>query len=136
MRQKRRQACIRSLVKEVRSLYAVVHAKPTQGLFNQNCYNNAVEFALNDHLSSTKVVECIYIDSGFPVLHYLNKRNDVYLETTLGYQAREIEYHIIKEIPPVDYVRVQGEFDRSLSYWTNRHTNWLDRNVLRLTRIL
>lgn len=124
----------RRLVREIRSCHSMVEAVPTQGLFNHKCFDNAVQYHTNH--PSFGVVECIYVDDGYPVLHYLNVKGALYYETTLGWRAKYHEYYIIRTIHPDDYKRIDCEFDVSLKYWYRKYTTWFDRNILGISRIL
>jgi len=58
------------------------------------------------------------------------------LETTLGYRADSLEYYVIKEIHESDYKNIHSEFHRSLDAWLYRWSNWLDRKVLKIERVV
>ena len=126
----------RRLVAYVRSMHEQIKVKPTLGLFNFRCYENSVEYVRR--YPELEVVEVIYIDNGQPILHYLNydPKEKEYLETTLGYRAEHLEYYRIRTIDKADYRYMATEFDRGLDVWLNRFTNWFERNILRITRIL
>jgi len=124
------------VVRYVRSRYAMVKPEPTQGLFNFRCHENAVEYQRRH--PDLEVVEVIYIDDGVPILHYLNRdpARDVFLETTLGWRAAHLEYHVIRRIHPEDYPHIHREFERALASWTEQFVNGFCRNILGFRRIL
>jgi len=119
----------------IRSRYAMVDVKPEAGLFNYRCYFNAVEYAsLNKNVA---VLEAIYIEDGHPTLHYINRNSKgELLETTLGYRAKDLEYYVIREIHKSDYKRICGEFDNSLDSWRHQFTNWFERKIIGIERVL
>ena len=121
---------------EVRSMYTMVNVTPTQGLFNYKCFMNAVEWA-RVH-KGMEVLEVIYIDNNEPILHYLNrnKKTGELLETTLGFYADNLEYYVIREIHESDYKYIRAEFDRSLEAWLYKFTNWFDRKILGVERVV
>lgn len=118
-----------------RARYPMILVKPCQGLFNYQCYFNAVEYALaHDGIS---VVEVVYINGSEPILHYINYdvEQDTYLETTLGFRADYLEYYLLRTIHPDDYKYIGGEFDRAIDSWSDQFiTPW--RRFLGLRRVL
>jgi len=121
---------------DVRSMYSMVDVLPKQGVFNHRCYFNAVEYA-RIH-KGVDVLEVIYIEGEEPILHYINRviKTGELLETTLGYRADSLEYYVIKEVHESDYKNIHSEFNRSLEAWTAKWTNWFDRAVLKIERVV
>ena len=120
----------------VRSTHEQIKPEPTLGLFNFRCYENAVEY--RRRYPEMEVIEVIYIDNGEPILHYLNRDpvSGAYLETTLGWRAEYLEYYFIRKVHHDDHRWVAGEFERGLDVWLYRFTNWFERNILRVKRVL
>lgn len=123
------------LVDYIRSRYTQVEVKPMAGIYNYKCFYNAVEFSRKQKIRCD-VYECIYIDGGVPILHYVNFKNGVYLETTLGYLCERYEYYILRRIPKSDHLKIDREFEIALDSWTRQFTTWFDRAILRIDRIL
>lgn len=69
MRKKRQQKIRDKVCKKLRARFEQIFPKPKQGLFNFRCFENAVQYALNSE-KELKIFECIYIDGGYPCLHY------------------------------------------------------------------
>jgi hypothetical protein len=82
------------------------------------------------------VAQVIYTSGDKNILHYVNTKAGEYFETTLGHESQEHEYHLIKHIHKSDYEYIRGEFSRDLDVWLMQFTNWFDRNVLRIERVL
>ena len=120
----------------VRSRYQMIKPKPTAGMFNFRCHENAVEYQRLH--PECHIVEVIYIDNGDPILHYVNydPATGDYLETTLGWRAEVLEYYKIREIHPDDYRRIPSEFSRALDSWLYQFTNWFQRFFFRINRVL
>lgn len=120
----------------VRSRFEMIKPEPTLGLFNFRCFENAVEY--NRRYPEFKVVEVIYIDGGCPILHYINfnELTNSYHETTLGWRAEHLEYYKIRFVHADDYKHISNEFERSLESWLNEFTNWFERVILRIDRVL
>jgi len=110
------------LANHVMAKYEMIKPVPKKGLFNHRCFSNAVEWALNHE--GTKVIEVIYIDTGTPILHYVNQnRRGEYLETTLGHMAPHFVYYRIREIHRDDWQYIDGEFQRAQRAWTREWSN-------------
>ena len=126
----------RRITSFVRSTHEQIHPEPTLGLFNFRCYENAVEY--KRRYPEMEVVEVIYIDGVQPILHYINRNpvDGAYLETTLGWKSEYLEYYFIRKVIPTDHRYIANEFDRGLNVWLKRFTNWFERNILRVTRVL
>lgn len=119
-----------------RSRYEMLKVEPALGLFNHKCFMNVVEYARR--YPEMEVIEVVFIEDGHPRLHYVNRdpTDGKYLETTLGWQAHHLEYYFLRRIHPSDYHRIHGEFQRALDDWTLQFTNWFQRNVLGIERVL
>ena len=130
-------AKIREKIKNhVRSRYARIVVTPHVGRFNFRCFENVVEECrLNPDF---EVIEVIYIDDGYPILHYINrnKLTNEHLETTLGWKAEHLEYYGIRVINPIDYKWIESEFTRGLDCWLYEFSNWFQRKILRINRVL
>jgi len=122
--------------KYLRARMEMIKPEPTLGLFNFRCFDNAVEY--QRRYPEMEVIEVIYIEHEYPILHYINRDpvDGSYRETTLGWQAPHLEYYFIRKIHPQDYPYIKTEFERSLEHWLEEYTNWFQRHILRIKRIL
>lgn len=112
-----------------------VKVRPTQGMFNFRCFENAVEWS-RVHEGSA-VIMGIYIEGERTVLHYWNVDADGgHVETTLGWRADDITYYPLRTIPPASHKAIGGVFDDAVEYFTNRFTSRFDRLVLRGERVV
>ena len=120
----------------VKSRHERIYVLPEQGLFNYKCFYNAVEFARKNPNHS--VIEVVYVDGYEPVLHYINqnKETGIYLETSVGFQATSLEYYFIRVVDESEYGRIGQVFRDSLNCWTYQFTNWFDRNILKIDRVV
>ena len=138
MKRKREETVRRLLADEFRATGNFVKAFNTKGLFNYKCFHNAVQYATDNEGHS--VVECVYIDwkqdYNDPILHYLNEKDGVYYETTLGYRSEFMDYYIIKTVPKEDWGGISILFENSLQVWLRKRTNWFDRNILKIDRVV
>jgi hypothetical protein len=118
----------------LRASHERIYPKPTQGLFNFRCFENSVQYCL-DSKKDLKVFEVIYIDE-YPCLHYLVKDKNDYLEVTIGWRAEHVEYYLIREVPKEDWIYIGSIFNNSLKFWYMEYTNWFDRNILSIDRVV
>lgn len=131
-----RKRAQRRLIDFVRSRYELIKPEPMQGMFNARCFENAVDYVRTR--PDIEVIECIYIDGGEPILHYINRdpSTGAYLETTLGFKAARLEYYRIRKIHPSDHLYIGGEFERAVNSWTAQFAGWFAMRVLGIERIL
>jgi hypothetical protein len=114
----------------VRTRYDRIHPEPTQGLFNYQCHRNTINYVLQNAHLGLQVVECIYIDNGDPILHYLafDPNHNLYLELTLGHFCNNYpEFYKIRTVDPSDYMIIEAEFDRAMRSWKNQFVHPLLR---------
>ena len=123
----------RNVLNFARANYARIEVQPAVGLFNFRCFQNAVQYAV-EH--GGQIFECIMVYDGWPSLHYVNYIEGEYLETTLGYKARSLEYYVTREIHKLDWDDIEDVFDRTLDQWYYKFTNVFDRKILRIDRVV
>lgn len=114
----------RELVAHLRTTKQQVHAKPTQGMFNQRCHDNCLEWLRTHADRKLSVVECIIVEDNLPVLHYVVRDGEELLEVTLGWRATRCEYYVIRDLLPADHDVIYNEFNRGLRTWTRRFRPW------------
>lgn len=89
-----------------------IDVRPGKCRFNYRCQNNAVHEAINLH--QDKVAMCVYIDEGYPIIHFVNvSRKGIFTDNTLGNWAPNYEFFLIKYVDSVDYFNINDVF---LSY--------------------
>lgn len=107
-----------------------------QGVFNQKCFLNAVQYATKNN--NVTVHECYVVDptDGEIFLHYINKRDGDYLETSMGFECGQLEYYVIREIKESCWQDISPIFTNALLIHQNIYTTWFDRYILRLTKVV
>lgn len=134
---RRRKASIEDRMKDhIRSRHSVIDVESGNGMFNLRCHKNAVQWAFENEPQGATVIETITIDAGTPILHYVNELDGVYIDNTLGFFSKRAEYYYIRKIHKADWPYIQGEFDTALDAWWYQFTNWFDRKILKIDRIL
>lgn len=133
----KRKLTIQTRLREhVKSRYNRITVTPKQGLFNFRCYWNAVQYS-HDH-PETSVVEVVYLDEGYPVLHYINKHKESgeFYETSMGYLAKQFDYYMIRDVPEDEYDNINNVFIDACDAWLYQFTNWFDRKILGIDKIV
>ena len=114
MRQRILKSLYARVLTYVRTRHPMIVAKPTQGLFNFRCFENAVQYAKSN--PGIQVVEVMLDDGGVPVLHFINYDpvKEEYLETTQGWRADFMDYYFIRVIHEEQYRYIGTLFDRNV----------------------
>ncbi|UTC27948.1 hypothetical protein [Stenotrophomonas phage A1432] len=125
------------LIREMRCTRTRVYPVATQGLFNSRCFENVVEWLRVHPGKELDVVECMVVEDGYPILHYLVRdvRTGQLQEVTLGWRIVNCEVYLLRTVDKADHLRIHDEFDRSLYYWASRFVHPLWRKLLGITRI-
>jgi len=133
----KREAAIKAKVcAKLRARFTQIFPAAKQGLFNFRCFENSVQFA-TDSEKPLRIFECIYIDAGdHPVMHYIVQDGDEYQEVTIGWRAEYLEYYLIREVPKDDWKFIGSIFNSNTDYWLHEFTNWFDRAILRIDRVV
>ncbi|RQP13267.1 MAG: hypothetical protein EAS51_00180 [Microbacteriaceae bacterium] len=134
MRQRLIDRAKRALIRRLRTRYEMIQPIPTQGMFNFRCHENCVQYVRDRPGERLGIVETIYVDGDFPILHYLvhDLAAGTYREVTLGWLAPQHEYYLIRPVHPSDFDRIHAEFSRARADWAEEFVGWFGRAVLRI----
>jgi len=93
-----------------------------QGLFNQHCHLNSVDYA-SKH-KGFQVVMGLYrgIGESTSHLHFWVRKNSIDYEVSVGYQCKEHRYWEIRVIGSQDFHQIQGIFSDALDYYKLKFT--------------
>lgn len=70
--------------------------------YNRKCHLNAVQYVKQNKADS--VYLCIAIDNcDFPVVHFINKKDNKYVDNTLGWTYEYGDYYVIRKIDNSEY---------------------------------
>lgn len=75
-----------------------------KGLFNNKCQWNAVQRVKDGKCQEVYLCVCIS-DTEFPIIHFINKKDDKYIDNTLGFKYEEYRYYIIRKIDESEYFK-------------------------------
>lgn len=65
-------------------------------VYNYMCHMNAVQYIKNGQ--ADEVYLCVYIDNNWPIVHFINKKGNKYIDNTLGWRYEQLDYYIIKKV--------------------------------------
>lgn len=106
---------------DTQSTKQMIKVEPKQGLFNQMCFDNAAQYQ-SEH--GGEVVEVVTVRNGWASLHYINKIDGAYLETTLGYKSYKYEYFYLRVITEEDYKNMNWVFENALATLSRPYIRW------------
>ena len=107
----------------------ITPTRSTTGLFNHRCFYNACDYAVRN---GGDVVEVMLIQDQDPTLHYINRDADgQYVETTLGYLMGDYNYHLLRDVQPCDYNRIDVVFDDRLDHFNKLYIPWYSRPFIK-----
>lgn len=121
-------SAVRSVMAEyVRDKYREIRVQPGLCRMNFRCHLNVVHDAIVNN--EDKVCIVIYIDTGRPVIHFLNFKDGVYFDNTLGQWSTRMEYYFVRFVNKEDFFNIMQIFKdfrkeiRSVLPWYVRLTN-------------
>jgi hypothetical protein len=106
---------------DIQSTKQMITVIPKQGLFNQQCFDNAAQYQ-SEH--GGDVIEVVTVRNQWPTLHYINQVDGEYLETTLGYKADRHEYFYLRIITKEDYKHMNWVFENALATLSRPYLKW------------
>jgi len=98
--------------------------------YNRRCHLNAVQYIKQD--KAEEVYLCIYIDNGQPIVHFINKKDDKYIDNTLGWLYEQMEYYIIKQVNETEYNNIWNLLKETKESLTNLYTSSFTRFIFRI----
>lgn len=97
-------------------------------VFNRWCVDNSADTYHKE--KDTLIIMCMCIDEwGDTWLHMINKQWDKYIDNTLGYRYKNIEYYYVKEVPEHvcdNHAKLWNYFNNYRNHLVNKHKHFLD----------
>ena len=106
---------------DIQTTKQMIKVEAKQGMFNLQCFDNAAQYQ-SEH--GGEVAEVVTVCNGWPSLHYVNKIDGVYLETTLGYMSCKYEYFYLRTITEDDYKNMSWVFENALVALSRPYLRW------------
>lgn len=123
---------LEKIIEYVRTNYTYVNLEDMKLgtiIYNYRCHLNAVQCVKEG--KADEVYLCVYIEDKYPIIHFINKQGDKYVDNTLGWTYKKIEYYIIRKINSGEYEQITDvlvQAQRTLArLYTNAFTRWLFR---------
>ncbi|MDX1365897.1 MAG: hypothetical protein R3243_16955 [Arenibacter latericius] len=91
--------------------------------YNYKCHMNAVHDAISD--GDDSLAMCIYIDDGYPVIHFINIHDGEYVDNTLGQWSSRYEYYLVKKISSDEFFEIESIFVKYRNYLKTIPDWWL-----------
>lgn len=73
-----------------------------------------------------------YDNYGQPIVHFINKKDDKYIDNTLGWLYEQMEYYIIKRVNETEYNDIWNLLKETKESLTNMYTNSFTRFIFRI----
>lgn len=112
----------REICNKIVSEHKLIKVEAGEILYNFRCQYNSVHFAKKN--KDKKIAMCVYIDNGYPIIHFINYRKGVFTDNTLGEWSKLHNYYFIRwiydsEMWQVDdiFSAYRKELRKSLSWW-------------------
>ena len=104
------------------SNYKKIKVKAGKCRYNFRCqYNSVHEAKKNKH---KKLAMCIYLDDGYPIIHFINYNKGKFVDNTLGEWSSRVDFYFVRWITDEEMWKVdtiftafRKELRKSLSWW-------------------
>jgi hypothetical protein len=88
---------------------------------------NAVQYVKNG--KADEVWLCVYVEDNYPIVHFINRKGNKFIDNTLGWRYELIDYYLIRKINSDEYSTITDiltQAQRTLTrLYTNTFTRWL-----------
>lgn len=103
--------------------YKKIEVKAGKCRYNFRCqYNSVHEAKKNKH---KKLAMCIYLDDGYPIIHFINYNKGKFVDNTLGEWSSRVDFYFVRwitdeEMWQIDtiFTAFRKELRKTLSWWT------------------
>lgn len=102
--------------------YKKIKVKAGKCRYNFRCqYNSVHEAKKNKH---KKLAMCIYLDDGYPIVHFINYNKGKFIDNTLGEWSSRVDFYFVRwitdeEMWQIDtiFTAFRKELRKTLSWW-------------------
>jgi hypothetical protein len=113
----------------VRATYRRISVKAGACRFNYRCYNNAVHDALRNGDEAVAMV--VYIEDGYPIVHFVNVHEGEYTDNTLGEWSQRYDCYLVRHVGHDEFWdsemilrKFRGFMGRNLRFVTRLFSEW------------
>lgn len=102
-----------------------------ESYFNNRCQYNAVQSVKTG--KSKEVYLCVVIDEdNYPVVHFINKNEDKYIDNTLGYMFEYYDYYIIRKVYEDEFKNIGDLLEKVKDMLLDKYVNRIIRKLFKL----
>jgi len=102
----------RKICKYVKDNYFPIKIEAGKCRYNFRCHLNAVNDAIES--GDDKIAMCVYIDEGYPVIHFLNYKSNTesekFIDNTLGHWCKTKDYYFVRFIESGSFFSISSIF--------------------------
>lgn len=102
--------------------YKKIEVKAGKCRFNFKCHYNSVHEAKKR--KHKKLAMCIYLDNGYPIIHFINYNKGKFVDNTLGEWSSRVDVYFVRwitdeEMWQIDtiFTAFRKELRKTLSWW-------------------
>lgn len=117
------------IIEHVTSKYNKIKVKAGKCRYNFYCHANAVHEAKKH--KHKKLAMCVYIDDGYPIVHFVNYNKGKFIDNTLGEWSQQHDYYFIKWVKEDEmwdifniHTSFKKELRKTLSWWVKLTSNY------------
>lgn len=121
---------IKKIIEHVTANYTKINKSDMQLgniIYNYRCHLNSVQCVKEG--KADEVYLCVYIENNWPIVHFINKNGDKFIDNTLGWTYENIDYYIIRKVSKEEYDSITDilvNTQRTLTrLYTNAFTRWI-----------
>lgn len=104
----------KQIVNYIVSNHERINVSPGLCRFNYKCHMNAVNDAIT--AGDEWVAMCVYIDNGYPIIHFINIHDGKYVDNTLGEWSSKYNYYLIRSISKDEFWDIDDIFGKYRDY--------------------
>lgn len=121
---KYKEKVIKRIIEHIKANYQRIdkdEMKIGDSFYNYMCHMNAVQYIKNG--KADEIYLCVYIENEWPIVHFINKQGDKYIDNTLGWRYEQLEYYIIKKVSEDEYNDVGTILEDAQAHLVRLHSN-------------
>ena len=119
---------LKKIIEYVRTNYTYIDLEDMEMgniIYNYRCHLNAVQCV--EEGKADEVYLCVYVENDYPIVHFINKKGDKFIDNTLGWTYKNIDYYIIRKISKDEYSKITDILVQAQRTLTRLYTNSLTR---------
>ena len=130
---KYKEKVIKRIIEHIKANYQRIdkdQMKIGDSFYNYMCHMNAVQYIKNG--KADEIYLCVYIENNWPIVHFINKQDDKYIDNTLGWRYEQLEYYIIKKVSEDEYNSIEDLLSNTQKSLVESNSNVIARKIFRI----